>query len=250
MARKKRTGRMRPRRNRRRFGRKARNKATQTIIRAPSGFPDRIFTKLKYSEIFQVDVIPTVLEIVFRGNGPYDPEVSFGGHSPMYYNDYANLYRRYTCFGSKIQLDVLNKSSTSGAAIILSPSTDDFASGVFSTVLEQPRSKIMRIIPIASRVSHRMKMYASTLQQLGIPKSAMYDDLVTSPVNNVPTNQWFWNLLIQNSNDTGSLSLSIILQMTYYVCFFDRSEGIPSEFIGEDGPTEELVHAPAVDPTP
>lgn len=244
-------------RNRRRFGKKFskifnRNRsATTAITRSPSGFTDRFYTRLKYAEVFQVDLNIASTQLVFRGNGAFDPEVAVGGHSPLYWTAFAGIYNRYGCFGSKIQLDVLNKSGASGVTVIVAPSTDDLITTTTSTLLEQPRAKIMRIIPVASRFSHRMKMYASTRQQLGIPKANLFDDIVTANTANTPISQWFWNLFIEASDSVSELSLSITIQIVYYLCFYDRIEQGTSELPpGIDGPEEELLPPAGVDPTP
>jgi hypothetical protein len=41
---------------------------------------------------------------LWSANGLWDPEVAFGGHQPLYFDDMMNLYANYYCVASRIEV--------------------------------------------------------------------------------------------------------------------------------------------------
>lgn len=215
-------------RRQRRNQKRRNNRAVITHVKG-SGFSDIIYSRLTYVDAVEVAPVTAITEpYQFRGNGLYDPDVTSTGHQPMYFDQYAAIYRKYRVLASKIHLEVLNQSSLSGMYFCVYPSTDAATINTLTTVLEQPRAKVLRAIPVGTRVSHNIRMYASTSKVIGIPKTGLNDDVYASETTGNPANQWYWNMLVASSDLTSPATAQFLIVITYYVQWFDRREATPS----------------------
>lgn len=82
-----------------------------TAIRAPTaGFPDTAFVKMKYNSI----VSPpqgAFSKWIFTDNC-YDPDFTGGGHQPRTFDEWTNMYNRYTPLGLKVTATFTNLMSS------------------------------------------------------------------------------------------------------------------------------------------
>lgn len=63
---------------------------------ALGGFPTKKTVALRYVEEFTLDPADaTTASYVFRINNVYDPNLTGGGHQPMFYDNYSTLYSKY-----------------------------------------------------------------------------------------------------------------------------------------------------------
>lgn len=79
----------------------------------PFGIPQKKLVKLRYVESIQLN--PGTVANAFHDfstNSIYDPNSSVGGHQPLFHDQYANLYGRYTVLGSKCIVKCMPNSST------------------------------------------------------------------------------------------------------------------------------------------
>lgn len=81
-----------------------RNVIPRTIVSSGIGFPKKMVMSHKYEETLAL-TIPFSVGMVkqfMSCNGMYDPNVSLGGHQPLYFDQMAALYDHYLVIGSKI----------------------------------------------------------------------------------------------------------------------------------------------------
>lgn len=98
-----------------------------------SGFPERIYTKLRYvATVTLGNGTFTWGAHTFRCNSVYDPDFTSGGHQPLYYDQYAAIYNYYTVRKCRMQIDVTNliggttlNSVMAGVDILGSDTTSD-----------------------------------------------------------------------------------------------------------------------------
>jgi len=67
-----------------------------------SGFPKSRRVKLKY--VSEVDLTSSsfISTYIYRANSVFDPDLSGVGHQPMLFDQWAQIYTRYTVIGAKI----------------------------------------------------------------------------------------------------------------------------------------------------
>lgn len=69
------------------------------------GFPQSMQTSLRYCDSF--DIHPTSATPVvktFRANGMYDPDGSTGGHQPRGFDQFCDVFKKYTVKNAKISV--------------------------------------------------------------------------------------------------------------------------------------------------
>lgn len=100
-----------------------------TVVCRGIGFPDRMFTKLVYSDSIVLDPsagTPTP-SFALRMNSIYDPQFSIGGGQPTYYDQLALIYKQYRVVGSKLTANFSYTNTTTadiGPAIVGITSSD------------------------------------------------------------------------------------------------------------------------------
>ena len=97
----------RKRKNRRRQQKVAKNQGFA------SGMPLTRFAKLRYTEMVPINgsELGGLQEFQFRANNVHDPNVAIGGHQPMGYDQWTQLYNHYTVVGSKITIHAMSQRS-------------------------------------------------------------------------------------------------------------------------------------------
>ena len=88
--------------------RASRNKSRNALVSVPRnkmGFPQSMRTSLRYCDSF--DIHPTSSTPVvktFRANGLYDPDGSTGGHQPRGFDQFCDVFKKYTVKNAKISV--------------------------------------------------------------------------------------------------------------------------------------------------
>ena len=97
-------------------------------IRRPDfGFPDRMVTKLRYVDNFNLTGAAGVVGAnVFRFNSCFDPDLSGVGHQPMYFDQFCGAagtgpYGRYRVISAKATVSFMQTNPPAIAATNLGP---------------------------------------------------------------------------------------------------------------------------------
>ena len=115
-------------------------------IRRPDfGFPDRMVTKLRYVDNFNLTGAAGVVGAnVFRFNSCFDPDLSGVGHQPMYFDQFCGAtgtgpYGRYRVTSAKATVSFMQTNPPAIAATNLGPIVVGLrtgaASGLYATNL-------------------------------------------------------------------------------------------------------------------
>lgn len=104
--------RYRPRRTARKYTKIPRQLTRSRIQGTPSGMTAQKVVKLRYND---TAVIPSTTGNIgyntFRCNSCYDPNATLGGHQPMGFDIWTQMYNHYTVLGSKITVKAVGMSS-------------------------------------------------------------------------------------------------------------------------------------------
>lgn len=86
------------------FAKKRGNVRAKTAISSGLGFPRRMTMTHRYAHVgtLATGVGGALATINFRANSMYDPDQTFIGHQPMYFDQMTALYDHWTVIGSKI----------------------------------------------------------------------------------------------------------------------------------------------------
>lgn len=198
------------------------------VIRGPPIIPDRTFVMLKYFvESKKLHVNSSTANVAFRGNGAYDPEVQLGGHSPMGYDQWAQLYQNYRVHKSAINVTVISTSVPMNVSI--TPTTTANIPPSTLMAREYPYNRYLTIAGTSQGCVH-VKHSMMTKNVFGL-KSIKFEDNLQSTVGAIPVDQWFWNV---NTSTIGTLAdIYANVQIVYWVEFFNRVELTQSGMIND-----------------
>jgi len=241
--------RMAPRR-RVRVGRKRMSRATTAIARAPTGYKDRQFVKLRYSTgiTFTIEAGTGVIT-QFIGNGLSRPHVSDATwHSPYGFDQWALLYQMYRVHGSscRVRPAFPDSSGTGAVTLVLAPFAAIDANTAYPSVPtgdyplnEYPYVKYIQSSPYIASGSrgNQLKSYISVSKIIGIPKKAISDDMTFAAQTNIKGTQsstnpaadsggisrlFHWWIAALPAGATDSISFLVTVDIVYYVEFFSR----------------------------
>lgn len=218
------------RKGRRRVARRKRmSRATTTVARGPSGFPDRLFVKLRYSErINQTHAVGASAVYVWRGNSLFDCNFTGGGTQPYGFDQWAALYSYYTVYGSSIKVqNCVTQNTNLAMDIAVLPSVENTVasvSDISSPVEEMPYCKYKIVGTYAVGVNDNIiRSYMSTAKIYGVNKAAVEsEDNYSAAVTTNPANGWYWITVTQPVDESTAMTSTIVVMITYYAEFNTR----------------------------
>lgn len=245
MARKfKRAGRFRKKIRRRRFHRKRRHHAKLNTKQLGMGVPDRIRLKMRYADENQIGGFAGTY--VWKVNSLYDPDSSGTGHQPMYYDQYKALYQRYSVFGCKVDVKIVNDGTTSiyGSLVFSDLDVSGYAP---ITAGELKHSKRFVVGNGNANNVKTVSMYMPMSKMFGIQNIAAYDANIASSGQD-PANVVYAFIKLASVDNITSMKAFIWTRLTYYCTMFDYYDQNPSFFThnysgptGATGSSSELV---------
>lgn len=200
---------------------KGRSKPFSLTIRRPSCLPDRLFVKLKYTQLsYVVANAQPHTSMLFRGNSPWDPDYQLGGHSALGYDQWASLYHNYRVHKSHIFIRTASASQAFKMSVV--PTSIPVMPLNINTAYEYPYAKVKTVSTTVSP-DCKMSSYMYTKRIWGL-RSIEYEDNCQAQVDAVPNNQWYWKLFFSSFDGTTNMTLHMDIMLVYYVEFFNRIE--------------------------
>jgi len=172
------------------------------------GFPDRLCTVLKYSQnnLFGAgSPIPTAQQ--FAINSAYDPDSSGAGHQPSFFDTFASVYGRYFVKAFKIEVEILNQSSSIGVFAVVNYCDQNIAANTVEQIIEAKYSKYSTL-SVSTGNSAMVKIslpWMETMKLMGTP-GLEADDNMYAAVNANPADI-AWALIKMASVD-GTTNMS------------------------------------------
>lgn len=185
-----------------------------------SVMPDQALIKFKYFNKAAVSATATSFLLAWRGNAPYDPEVSWGGGGCSGWNEWQTFYKNYICYGSKITLIAYNLSGTVSLDVYLVPSLNTTLV-TNESVPEVPYSRWGQLsLNVGQGAFKKFKNYMSTKKMFyGKPIDSDVDFQAAMTGN--PVNQWYW-LFSGNINTGTAYNVQVSVKIEYYVKLYGR----------------------------
>lgn len=212
-----------------RYNRAART--TYGVLR--SGYPEILWTKLKYFEnsyTFSFDTTETIKQQAIGMNCPHDPYLGIGGKSALYYQAYHQIYKYSRVYAAKIEI-VLNKllDVNQGVILALVPDWFDFGYTSIDNVISQPQCKSIKVL--ANRVgdSALLSYYITIPDHLQIQKNQFDAQLPGSGLDGTGTTNpqiiAGMKIILARQSDTGTLiaiSGEYSVKIIFYTKFSQR----------------------------
>ncbi len=203
--------------------RRMRRKRAPRVARAKNQLviPDRLYTKVKYTELLNVSTTATMSTYTFGGNCLHDPNITGAGHQPYGYDQLMTLYNKYTCFGSKIKVTYCaDTTNTRCAYLTVRPTINDAPTATqLIDVLELPN---VRDKTCNSGERCSVNNFARTKHILGVHDVLDNPDL-SALIGANPLKKWYWIINTQGGDLTTTISGDIRVEVTYYALFSERA---------------------------
>ncbi len=180
-------------------------------------FPQSMKTKLRYSE--RVEFTPTstaVIVATFRGNGLNDPYADLGGHQPRGFDQFMDIYQKYTVLSSTCTAQFMyegydgpslkasagnltqNRSSTDNVPALtpvccgLHKGMEALAAGTYTEQIEKERTQWGYITGAGGEIM-TLSGKGSSREMFG-KKYSIGAEGYSATENTDPTEQWKWEV--------------------------------------------------------
>jgi len=204
-------------------------------IRRPDfGFPDRMVTKLRYVDNFNLTGGAGVVGAnVFRFNSCFDPDLTGVGHQPMYFDQFCGAagtgpYARYRVTSAKCTVSFMQTNPPAVAATNLGPIVVGLQTGATSGLYATNLSGLCEAS--GSTWTHlgdkaggnNVKTLTATYyprRDLGVSQD---DDTVSAAYNGNPSQAF--HVIPWKIDTVGAAAVTALVEIIYTVEFFDRNE--------------------------
>lgn len=181
------------------------------------------FAKLSYCDLC-TGTVNTNDSLTFAYQSSlYDPYVATGGHQPMFFDQYASMYQRYTVMGIAYNLDITTDQFSTGPLFVtVTPSSVGASPTTLSIARERPGA---RETACALGYRGRLKGYISVAKLLGVDRRKLLtDDQYSALITADPSQMAFMTIQAWNTSATAGIICYISLRLTYYCRFFDPTD--------------------------
>lgn len=120
----------------------------------PTGVPPQLRVVHRYSDTltFTHGGSAAAAYKQYVANGMYDPDVSAGGHQPMYFDELAALYRHYMVTSSKVTVEFSTAANSVPHVIGVCLDDDQTLAGTsMESLSERPSSTTLELAPGTTR---------------------------------------------------------------------------------------------------
>lgn len=212
------------------------NRGSSMLAASGRILPQRFRTKLVYNDrlVMSGTTVPYVLAR-YRVNNVWDPSYSSGNYGCYGFRQYAVLYDKYICYGSKIQISAMANTDALVQAISVVPSPNNLSGNdIFANVDGMKYAKNGKLMSISNGGSPEsfVNNYISVHELYGLRKNeAKFDPSLRmhtdgSNVNGYAFKDGHWFVVLRANQTSGAASLNAVVnvKITYYVEFFDRKD--------------------------
>jgi len=119
------------------------------------GFPDRLLTKLRYSDFHAVtSTTGAVGSYVFRWNSTFDPNQTGTGHQPLYRDVYASVYDHYAVVSARAIIRCTYVDADSPVFVCVNTDDDTSPSTTAQTLAEMSHGVSTLLTPLSGSHSY------------------------------------------------------------------------------------------------
>lgn len=220
-------------------GRKFTKKGGQiSLLRGPSGIPDKVLLKFNYAGVGQINTAQFSVDKQYRLNSIYDPEYNLGGQSVAGLAQWSALYNKYRVYKVDYLLNVVNIQGAQSIAGAIVPAPAGFTLYSYGELATQPYAKPFLLPPVQGMNKRIIKgsIYLPRLEgQSNIQYMALGNN--SSTMNTNPANTNFLYIITQNV-DNGMSGVPNVLQwsikLRYHVELFERKSVYVNNFNSSD----------------
>lgn len=184
--------------------------------------------KLRYCDRQRIDTVTQGTTDMWNLSSLFDPQVAVGGHQPLFFDRFENMYSEYLVTGAKITITLSQDNDGDYPATIFwsVKDTTTVSSTTIRNAMEQGSRTICNLgyagggAPVKS-----ISQYVNIAKLHGIkgklsPKNIPF----TAKTTTNPTKGTFGALQYFAADEVSNIALNYIITIDYYCCFFNRKE--------------------------
>lgn len=191
----------------------------------PQGLPAALNTKLAYGDV--ITLVPTsgsVGQYIFRANSIFDPDFTGTGHQPRLHDQFSPLYNSYRVLGIKWRCSffpIIGTEQTT-LCVVAGSTSAGLTFGGLSDILEYPRPHLIKKTWLTrERRTAIISGYWKCSRMQGVNEHAYtFDEDYQAGFGSNPTATPLLNIYVVNREGTGTISIRIQVELTFYVRFF------------------------------
>jgi hypothetical protein len=188
------------------------------------GFPDKLVTTLKYSQMINFTGSASPSAQVFNINSCFDPDSSGTGHQPSYFDKFSAVYARYFVSEACLDVTISNESATVPVNYAVVYSDQQIGANTVEELTEAQYSKYGIIGVLSSNPIKRVTLPPILMSKLmgTTPGDILEaDDNMYAPVGSNPADQ-AWGIIRLGATDlTTAISCRARCVLTTRVAFKD-----------------------------
>lgn len=201
------------------------NDSKPVICYAPTVCPDIMRVRLCYNERITSaggGTVP-IVDFVFRGNSPFDPQFALGGGQPMGFDQWAAFYRKYRVIASKLVVKYSNNAAIEAFGYVSAANTSA-AYTDRSAMNERVYTKTVNIGTDTVQGVGEIEYYMPTNVIRGGPSDLVRYNPNLSALTTANCNeQWYWHVGAYGVGaSVNNYDVNCDVSVYYYVEFFDR----------------------------
>lgn len=203
----------RTKRNYRRVRKQKKNVVPKTIVTTGIGFPKKMLMTHKYSQHVLQQSTGGLVTFDFSANGMYDPNISGGGHQPMYFDQMAVLYDHYHVIGSSIKVYFPPDADIQYVCGVYLNDNTSMVPTSWDGVVEQTQCKRYFVYPTAVKPTCITQKWSAKKVFGG---SILGNEELQGDAASNPPEQSYYTFFFQPTDKIGSTgSLPIIIEIRY-----------------------------------
>jgi len=191
------------------------------------GFPEKMITTLRYTELLNVSNTGGVSGKLFRLNSLYDPNATDLGHQPAYFDQYALIYSKYRVISSRIKVTFSPSTSDTETTAdgpwcvgIAANSSGNFPTSI-QTLCEQNRTVSSMLTRDSGTAITQHQLTYQPKRDMGISPD---EDTLSSTTGNNPDDQYLAYVFINNVPTANTTQVIFKVDIEYKCMFFKQSE--------------------------
>lgn len=202
------------------FGQNKKAPMLRPVRYRSSGIPEQMVLKLKYSELVRHTITAGFAQYVWSANGCFDPNITGGGHQPLYFDQQMTLYNHFVVMSSHIKI---TPATGSPIDLVYAVYVDDDASGTTTatTSWERPGVRVAAAAPGSWKpepIEHFWKS-GNTFGQDVLANSELHG---TSGAN--PTEQSYFIVTFFDPAAGTTSNVDFLYEIWFDVVFFERKD--------------------------
>lgn len=207
----------------------ARPTAIRSVPRSLNPFPSVKWAVHRYADrvsFAQPAGIGAGTGYQFRANSLYDPDLTGGGHQPMFRDECAAQYAAYTVLSSQIKITIPNVPGFNVPAWFSLVTDDSSTSETNRTQIWETRKGWTVTTPSLRNTNLVLRASFDAAKILGTTRKAVLaDDSFKTGKDSNPNRNWYFNFWMQPLSAIDQLpAMDVVIEMSFVTIWRDKAQ--------------------------